>query len=228
MANPEFLAWQLKKLGTPPMPKVDEVEMLRYGKHLTAITGIGALQSRTDALLVGAFLPLDTMADYSIALLVQEQFRRLWGIYMTVRYPPLVRMAIERRRRRIIVEGGLVTVGFILMGLGIAVMAHLLIPIILPPSYANSLGYMDGLIATLIIGIPGGMIEMYFRTEQNEKRQYQMRLISAFFGVLAPLALIHHWKAYGVIGGRIIANLILSIVGGWLFMKDKGNRISAS
>jgi O-antigen/teichoic acid export membrane protein len=214
-----FLAWQLKKLGTSRPAQADEREFVRYSKHLTAITGISVLQARTDAFLVGAFETLDTMADYSIALLVSEQFKRLWGIYVSIRYPPLVRMPLKRRRQRFVIEGGLLTLGFSAIGLIVALLAHWLIPIVLPVSYVRSLGYMNLLIATSVIGLPGAMAEIYFRTLQDEKRQYLLRTVAAFIGVTAPLLLIFRWGAYGAATGRLIANLVFSVFGIWLFAR---------
>ena len=66
-----LLVKQLLNSKTDPMPEKEKNEMVRYGKHLTAIGGITTLQNRTDALLVSALLPLATMADYSIGLLVR-------------------------------------------------------------------------------------------------------------------------------------------------------------
>jgi O-antigen/teichoic acid export membrane protein len=215
-----FLAWQLKKLGTPPLPAKEEREFVRYGKHLTAITGISVLQSRTDAFLVGAFETLDTMADYSIALLVSEQFKRLWGVYISIRYPPLVRMPLNERRRRMVIEGSLLTLAFLVTGLVVALLAHWLIPIILPPSYVRSLGYMDLLIATFVIGVPGAMSEIYFRTQQDEKHQYLLRTVAAVVGVVAPFLLILRWGAYGAATGRLLASLVLSVFGIWLFARQ--------
>jgi len=34
-------------------------------------------------------------------------------------------------------------------------------------------------IATIIAGTPGGIVEMYFRTEQDQRSQYQMRTFGA-------------------------------------------------
>ncbi|HBY09482.1 MAG TPA: hypothetical protein DEH22_17495 [Chloroflexi bacterium] len=208
---------QLHDENTPVLSADDEREMLRYGKHQTALNTISILQTRTDAFLVGALLPLTTMADYSIALMVYEQFKRLWNIYVTVRYPRLVRLPIVRQQQRFFLEGCLVWVGFIMMGVFISALAHWLIPIILPAEYASSLGYMDILIATAVITIPGGFAELYFRMQQDEKKQYYMRVLSAIVGVIAPALFVIRWGAYGAAAGRLIAGLILSIAGIWLF-----------
>lgn len=214
-----WIAWQLGRLRAPRLPVADERSMLQYGKHLTVMNGIGVVQTRTDALVVGSFLPLSTMADYSIALIVYEQFKRLWVIYGSVRYPPLVRLPAGPRFRRMIKEGVLVWTGFALAGLVLALLARLLIPIFLPPSYAGSFLYIDWLLAAFVVGVPGFLAEMYFRTQQDEKRQYAMRSTAAMVGLILPAALVFRWGAAGVVFGRFLASLTLSLAGVWLALR---------
>ncbi|MCA9978923.1 MAG: oligosaccharide flippase family protein [Anaerolineales bacterium] len=223
-----WLLRQLRRSQTSTIPNKEAQEVVRYGKHLTLIGSISVIQSRTDALLVSTLFPLTTVADYSIALLVYEQIRRLWGIYVTMRYPPLVRLSLTRRRRRLVLEGGIVWVGFILLGIILAIAAHWLIPIFLPPSYASSLGYMNWLIATVLIGLPGGVAEMYFRMAQSEKHQYIMLIVAAVIGIIAPVTILltTDMGAYGIVAGRFVANFFFSILGLILFIRhkvDEGN-----
>lgn len=215
--------WMVKKLRsarTQPLPPDDEREMVRYGRHLTLMNGIGVAQTRTDALVVGSVLPLATMADYSIALLIYEQFKRLWGVYLSVRYPPLVRLPIFRRRRRILIEGGIIWLGFAIAGIGLGALTHWLIPIVLPSVYTSSLQYVNWLIAAFVVGIPGYFAETYFRTQQDERRQYIMRGTAAVFGVAMPASLVIVAGAVGVAIGRFVGSLVLSLIGVGLFWRE--------
>lgn len=215
------LAFGLRRAAVPRMPHEDRREMVRYGGHLNTLTAINVLQARTDAFLVGLLLPLETMADYTIALLVYEQIRRLWLIYVSVRYPPLVRMPVPARRKRFVLEGGLVWASFAVLGVAIALAGHLLIPRILPPEYASSLGYMDLLIATAVMGIPGLLAEQYFRTQQDQGSLYRMQIVASIAGVAAPALLIIPLGAMGVAGGRLIAGLVFSGLGVIIFLREK-------
>ena len=187
--------------------------MLQYGKHLTVINGISVLQNRTDALLVGLLLPLGTMADYSIGLLAYSQVMRLWGIYSMIRYPPLVRMHLERRQRRFILEGLLIFLGFIFTGLFASAAAHLLVPIFLPTSYLSSLIYIDILIASFVIAVPGFVTELYYRSLKDEKRQYILRITAAILGIILPAIFIVFWGGVGGAVGRLLTSLIFSLTG---------------
>ena len=212
-----WLVGQIRRAKTPTMPPEERQEMMRYGKHLTGINAVSMVQNRTDQFLVATFLPLAVMADYSIGLLVYEQLKRLWTTYFAIRYPPLVRLNVALRRRRIIIEGSILWMGFIGVGIGLAALLAVLVPILLPATYISSLGYINWLMATFIIGVPGFLAEIYFRTEQDERHQYLLRGIAAVFNVTLPAILIIVLGAYGVVIGRFLSNVVMSVVGMWLF-----------
>jgi O-antigen/teichoic acid export membrane protein len=211
----------LRRSGQPPLGSLDRREMLRYGKNLTIMNGIGVLQQRTDALIVGALLPFGVMADYSIAMLIYEQIKRVWNVYLTVRYPPLVRLPPLARKQRIAAEGLGVLLAFIAMGFGVIFFSHLVIPLILPAAYRGSLVYIDLLTIAFIAGIPGFMAEFYFRTQQDERRLYQLRLGGAVVGALMPAVLISTLGERGVAVSRLASGAAMSILGILVFYRDK-------
>ena len=214
-----WLVRRLRRQQTPPLPPPIQEEMMRYGKHLTGVNAISVVQGRIDQLLVGTFLPLEVMADYTIAMLVYEQFRRLWSVYVTVRYPPLVRMPLKLRRRRVVWEGLVMWIGFMGLGLLLAILSYWLIPLILPPSYSSSLAYMYWLIGAFIAGVPGFFVQIYFQTEQDERNLYILRGSAAILGVILPALLMVSLGVYGVLIGRLASQALLSLVGGWLFWR---------
>jgi O-antigen/teichoic acid export membrane protein len=215
-----ILLIQIKKRFFTPLPIEEKTKMILYGKHLTALTGIGVLQSKTDAFLVAAMSPLETVADYSIALIIQEQLRRLWGIFSTLRYPVLVRLPIEIRRRRFLIEGCLLLMGLTLAAIIIMLLAFWLIPIILPENYSTSLNYMVVLLVATLAGMPGGLVEMFYRTQEDQKHQYWLRVFGAIMGVLFPLILVVKYGAFGAAVGRMIANFVFSLFGLFLFIRQ--------
>ncbi len=209
-------AWLLHRFRaerTPPPSPVDRQEMVNYGRHQTGITVISVAQSRADAVMVSAFFPLTVMADYSLALLIQSQMKNFWTIYLSVRYPPLVRLPSNQRRRRMTWEGALVTLGFAGMGAILAGAAALVLPWILPPSYASVLPYLYWLIAIFVLSMPGYLAEAYFRTEQDQGRQYLMRSVAAGLGIVIPLALLPNLELQAIFWGRAAAALLFSLIG---------------
>ncbi len=215
-----WIVRQLRRSQTPSLPPEDAHEMVRYGKHLTVMNSIGVAQTRVDALLIGSFLPLSIMADYSIALLVNEQLKRLWNIYFMVRYPPLVRMPLTRRRRRLLLEGIIIWLGFIALGLILAIAAHWLIPVLLPATYTSSLGYINWLIVAFIASVPGIFAELYYRSVQDEKRLYWLRGITAFVSVTLSIVLLKPLGVFGVLLARLSSSITLSVIGIFLFWYD--------
>lgn len=112
-----YLVRQFSQEKSPRIEPNETHGLVRYGKHLTFLNGISVVQSQADALIVGTLMPVEIMADYSIALIIQQQIKRLWGIYVSVRYPPLVRMPVVQRRRQILWEGVVVWLCLIAAGL---------------------------------------------------------------------------------------------------------------
>lgn len=216
-----FIYTNLSKDESPPLSQEDEVELIRYGKHQTVITGISVVQSRIDIILVSVLLSQSVMADYNIGMIVADQFKKLWNIFVSIRYPPLVKMDLPRRRKRFLLEGSVIVIIFIFLGIIVSYLGHFLIPILLPASYISSLTYMDILIGAVIIGTPGGIIEMYYRSRQNEKMQYLMRIISATVSVIASLVFVIFMGGKGAAYGRLFANLVFSIFGICLFITKK-------
>lgn len=206
---------------TNRLTQTEQKEFVQYGKHQTMINSISVINNRIDAVLVSIFLPLNTMADYSIALLVYEQFRRLWNVFVTVRYPKLVRMPVSERWKQFVYEGLFVFAGFTLVGIVIAGFGFWLIPLVLPPSYTTSLGFIVLLIIAFLSSVPAGMTDTYFRTQQDPRRQYLLRLTGVIIGIIASLLLLPRWGAYGVAAGRILSSLAQSAMGTILFVKNR-------
>lgn len=215
-----WLVNQLRRGGISQMPPEERREMVRYGKHLTVLNSISTAQTRVDGLLVGWFLPLSVMADYSIAQIVYTLIQRLWKIYNTVRYPPLVRLPLARRRRRMALEMGVVWAGFLLLGLAAGTGLWVLMPVILPQEYGSSLPFISWLLAAFVGGVPGLFAQMYFQTRQDERSLYLLRGAAAVSGVVLPSLFILFWQAYGVVVGRFVSGLVLSVTGILLFIQD--------
>lgn len=219
-----WLLQRLRDMRTPAMAKDKEREMLRYGNHLTALLLISTLQTRVDGLLVGWFLPLGVMADYSIAQMVQTQFKNLWGVYYSVRYPPFVRLPLARRRRRMVLEMGIIWVAFAVMGIILGFGLLMFIPIFLPSEYISSLPSINWLIAAFVMSVPGLFVEMYFRTCQNERSQYILRGAAAIGGSLIPIPFIWLWQIDGVLLGRFVVSLVFSALAAALFILESGSK----
>jgi hypothetical protein len=67
---------------------------------------------------------------------------------------------------------------------------------------------------------------MYFRTLQDERRQYVIRTAAATIGVVFPLVFILLWGAKGAVIGRFLSSLMLSIIGLSLVIWVRNKKIS--
>jgi O-antigen/teichoic acid export membrane protein len=70
-----------------------------------------------------------------------------------------------------------------------------------------------------LFGMPGGLVEMYYRTMEDSKSQYRIRIFGAVVGVLFPVLLVGRFGAFGAAVGRMVGNFFFSIFGLFLFFK---------
>ncbi|MBX3011965.1 MAG: lipopolysaccharide biosynthesis protein [Caldilineaceae bacterium] len=213
--------WLYRRLNNPPTkPEADaQAGMLTYGRHQTALSIMSVTQSRIDAVLIGSFLSLTVMADYAIGMIVSNQLRTIWSVYSSIRYPPLARMSTEQRRHRLVWEGAAICLLLSFFAGALYIGAWWAIPLLLPPTYATSLAVIGWLLIITIVGTPGGIVEWYFRIEQMHQPQYQMRAVGAVASILLPLLLLPNWGLNGVMGGRLLGNLLFSLFGIWQFFR---------
>jgi len=223
-----LIIWVMRRERVPALSTEDRREMVRYGRHQTALNAIITVQTRVDAILVGWLLPLAAMADYSIALLIADQFKRLWVMYYAVRYPPLVRMPLALRRARLMFEAtAAVGIFFVLAAVAGAV-SWWLIPVILPADYASSRPLMLVLLGAFVAGVPGLFADVYFRSQQNERAQYVMRGIGGVSGVVLPAVLMLFFGVFGVALGRLAAAVVNSVAGTVLFLRDSDGDVGGT
>jgi O-antigen/teichoic acid export membrane protein len=130
-------------------------------------------------------------------------------------------MPVAQRRRRFVLEGAFVCLALTVAGILLTLVSYWLIPLLLPSNYMSSIRFIAWLTAITVIGIPGGVAETYFRTQQNERQQYRMRAWGAVTSILFPLLLLTSWEVDGILIGRLASNLTFSILGIWLFIHDR-------
>jgi O-antigen/teichoic acid export membrane protein len=130
-------------------------------------------------------------------------------------------MSFATRKIKIVKEGFFVFFGMTAAGILIILLSYWLIPLLLPESYVRSIQFIPVLIAAVLVGIPGGISEMFFKMNEDSKSQYTMRVCGAIFGIVAPLIFLSKFGAIGAAYGRLIANLLFSVAGIILIIKSK-------
>jgi O-antigen/teichoic acid export membrane protein len=220
---------RFERIGDSPMPARDRRDLFDYGRRLTGIHVTGTLLSRVDQLLVSVVAPLTAVADYTIALLAQGQFRRLWGIYSQLRYPKLMEVDSALRVRRFLIECVVGVVGFAGVALCAAVAAQLLVPRLLPPSYADGLPFIQCLLAASALGVPGNYADLSFQLEQNARDQSILRIATGIVQVVASVTLVLTLGAFGGALSRAVGSAAFSTIGIALVVRRRrGARASAA
>lgn len=219
---------RLARAGESPIPERERRDLFRYGRRLTGIHVAATLLSRVDQLLVAVLAPLTAVADYTIALLAQGQFRRLWGVYSQLRYPRLMERDPATRGRCFVAECVLGSVAFAGLALCAAGAAQLLVPLVLPPSYADSLPFVQWMLAASALGVLGNYADLSFQLEQNARDQSILRVSSGVVQVIASVTLVLTLGALGGVVSRAVGSAAFSSIGvALMVLRRRGARASA-
>lgn len=217
-----FLLWtifQIRKHPSEMMGDSEKDHMVTYGRQQTGLSVLSVVQNRFDVLLVSWFMPLAVVADYLLAQIVYSQVKGLWSVYYTIRFPHLVNMEDEFRRKRLITEISILTFMFAGFALAVGLVYGLAIGWVFPQEYEGSTKYVYWLCFIFSVGVPGFGAETYFRSTTNQSAQSTMRLVAALTNVVVSISLVWWWSDIGILIGRLSSNIALSITGTILFFK---------
>ncbi len=209
------------EVGMIGLSPEQRMQFFRFGKHMTILIAINQARVRIDALLLGTFVSLSSLADFVIGDLFFQQMNMLWTIYRSVSYPRLVSMNVGDRWRQVRREVWLATLCFAVLAGGLGISLTFVIPWLFSDKYGSSLTFAWVLLLAFVCSIPGNFFEMYSLAEEDEQTLYRIRLVAALFGILLPLFLLATYGPLGVPIGRVGANVVYSLVGFALYRQRK-------
>lgn len=195
-------------------------EMIRYGRRLSWISSLGAVQFYFDRLVIGVTLGFAEVAIYSVAKIFQQGLKATWTAVNQQLFPALAahdRQGASTLNRRTLVP---IWIAFTLLaGLG-ALAAPLLVPLVFGTPYEASVTPARILLLAVALGIPGAQFEMLFRAVADERKLYIQRITFAVAEVSCTG--IGAWL-HGVTGasiGMVVAYTLNSAVG-WVLARAR-------
>ncbi len=195
-------------------------EVIRYGKRLSWISSLGAVQFYFDRLVIGASLGFADLAIYSAAKIFQQGLKSTWGAVNQQLVPALATRDVEAARdltRRTLIP---VWLGFVaLCAVGVVLVPTVVI-FVFGRAYEPSITPARLLLVAVAAGIPGAQFEMLFRAVADERRLYIQRITFAIAEVAFTGA--GAW-AYGVTGasvGMVVAYTVNSLVA-WVLVRSR-------
>lgn len=187
---------------------------IRYGRRMTWISSIGAVQFYLDRLVVGSSLGFADLALYSAAKLFQQGLKATWTAVNQLLFPRLA-AATDSSSARVMAWRALVPVwvGFVLLGAVTAALAPFIVSYLLGADYLGSVTPARLLILAVLVGIPGAQFEMLFRATSDERRLLIHRTTFAAVEVVATGAGALWYGTVGASAGMVLAYAVNTIVG---------------
>jgi O-antigen/teichoic acid export membrane protein len=152
---------------------------LAYGRRLTLITTLGALQSYSDKLLLGTFLRLHALALYSVGKLFQQALTIAWGALHQLYAPKLASRDVDRARHLTRSTLPYVWAIFGMLALAAVAGAPAIVATVFGPEYADSVPAARILAIGLFATIPGAQFEILFTSTGDARRLFAQRIAFA-------------------------------------------------
>lgn len=187
-----------------------EHQNIRYGIRTTLYSGLGAIGSNLDRVLVFSFISPAALALYIAASRIPDLLAGAMQDVSAVIAPRLAKHESYTKR-----VDRIFTVISMIYGLAIFALAFLAIPLLIPflfgDNYADAIPYAQALTCSVAIGNQANMRFRFIRSRIDERGFRDITLFSSAVRLVAFVALV---PAFGIIGA-IVAIFIyrLALVG---------------
>jgi O-antigen/teichoic acid export membrane protein len=195
-----------------------------FGLSAAAIHAAGAIINYTDALVIGAFLPVAMITSFAIAAMIMDQVRTvIAGISQTL--SPMVG-ALEGRRRaddvgEVLLQGArFATLAVLPIVVTLEIRGASFIGVWMGPAYAAPVGAVLMVLTAAIWPFAGFQVVTATMIGINRHRS----LIPIFVGeavlnLLISIVLIQRFGIVGVAWGTALPRVVVSLIAGPLFVR---------
>lgn len=183
--------------------KKEDLEMIKYGKHLSAIDILSILADQLDKILIFHFLGASQLAIYAIAIAPVEQTKTLFKILQSLALPKFSQKTIEEIRDTIILKIKKLTI-LIAVVVGLYILMAPFIYKFFFPQYLNSIFYSQ-IYALSLFGSEALIIKTVLQSQKEIKKLYY---INTTVPIVKAGCLIIFGFFFGVIG--VVSSIIIS------------------
>lgn len=152
---------------------------IAYGKRLTLISALGALQFYVDKLVVGTFLSLEALALYSVGKMFQQALTLTWGALNQLYFPKLASRHVQDARRLTRSTLPVVWLFFAVLAGGVVLAIPWIVTVVFGARYAGAIFPAQVLTIGVLLAIPGAQFEILFTSTGDERRLYTQRVLFA-------------------------------------------------
>lgn len=210
-------------------PKIDKVifenkfkDSLKYGKHITAIGTLPAIESWIDRIVIGLYFGFVDLAVFSIAKLFQNQLKSLWVVFSQILHP--ISFKNNEKNDKIFLFKAFVLI--FLLFFGLILLLELILPEIIPllftKLYSDSILYSQLILLVIVIGLPGSVFGIFLRTHSKIKSLYILRILTPLVYFLSLPLFIKFSGLIGIIFAMYTKNIFYSLL--TIFFVYKGRK----
>jgi O-antigen/teichoic acid export membrane protein len=211
LSNAVSFAWAMRQRANRSV----DPEAVPYGKRLTLISALGALQSYADKVVVGAFLSVEALAMYSAGKMFQQVLTMTWSAMNQMYFPKLASRKVEESRRLTRATLPLVWGGFAALGLAVIAVTPWVIRTIFGARYVPAIPLAQIFTLGVVFAIPGAQFEVLFTATADERRLYVQRVTFAVVQLVLVAAGAYFDGARGAAIGVVLTYAANSL-NGWL------------
>ncbi len=193
---------------------------LRYGKHMSLVSSLGAFQAYIDKVIVGSLLGFTDLALYSVASLFQNPIKLLsWGVLYPLLLPSYAKISasdLQRETRRWLKRTAFFG------GIGFCASFLLVAPFLalaFGKAYQNVAPYAALLILSGFCLIPGMIFDIALRSRQMNAEIYLLRIGQVLITVLSLLVFIPIFSLMGAVLADLVSNFLYTLFGFFLYLR---------
>jgi O-antigen/teichoic acid export membrane protein len=193
----------------------DEVDpsLIRYGRRLSWISSLGAVQYYFDRLVIGLALGFDELAIYSTAKIFQQGLKSIWTTVNQRLFAELAACDLPAARRLVRRTQLPISLGFLAAGLIVAALVPVLVPVVFGDAYAAAIGPAQILALAVVVGVPGAHLEMLFRATSDERRLFAQRIVFTVAEIACTGAGAWWYGVTGAAVGMVVAYGLNTVAG---------------
>ena len=209
-----FLLFSLKKF---PANKNENVNFIKFGKHLSFLRVLSTIASQIDKILLFNLIGPADLAIYSFATLPEAEANIFLKNIRTLALPKFVNREKDEIKRTLLKKIAKATILIIPMVLAYIFIAPYLYKIFFP-EYMSSVFYSQ-LFFLMIIAFPGTLVGLTFQAKMAKKELYWFSILSSAILIVLLIVLTPIYGILGVILARLINQLTTIGIAVYLFKK---------
>lgn len=193
---------------------------LGYGSRLSVLGVLKSVEGRADHVLLGAFLPAEQLGWFNMGDRISDAaLKTPWTIVSQMLFPRLAEVPEKEARRRTLVWGAYLVIGF----LGIVAVFWILAPLVLPwllgPAHRESIRLSQWLALIAAGSVPWSVFEVYAHARAAERSLWISRLVVTLTHLATLPIFLLWWGVTGVLLSIVVSRVACIGICAWLFWR---------